>query len=365
MKGKQAMTKHIGWIALAALVAAAPGCKGGKTQGAVLNDAKVTNIEIYTVQPRTYTEYITLPVVVTPYREVNLSLISGGKVTKLFADKGDRVQEGKVLLETETEMLRAAFDIAKASLDYQKSEFARNRQLFDAGSVSQAVFDAAKLALSQAQSQYDIAKKQFDDATLEAPFSGIITMRNAEVGDVLGQGSPAFRLIDMDRVKVQAGIPERFIEDFRKGNLVTIIFDSMPGKEFPGRINYIAPEADPSVRTFLSEIVVDNSRGLIRAGIMGNARIQRRVFNDALLIPLDALIETQYGRRAYVVKDDSLASLRNIAIDGGGEDMIVVTKGIQAGDRIITKGQHDIVEGDRVRITGEYGKTAKKEASEQ
>jgi len=359
------MRTHLGWVALAALVAAAPGCKGGKTQGAILNNGKVTNIEVYTVAPRNYTEFITLPVVVTPFREVNLSLVSGGRVMKILADKGDRVQEGKILLETETELLRAAFDVAKANLEYQKGEFARSTQLFKAGSVSQAAFDAAKLAHSQAQSQFDIAKKQFDDATLEAPFSGVITMRNAEVGDVLGQGSPAFRLIDMDRVKIQAGIPERYIEDFRKGNQVTIIFDSMPGKEFPGRINYIAPEADPSVRTFISEIVVENSRGLIRAGIMGNARIQRRVFNDALLIPLDALIETQYGRRAYVVKDDSLASVRNITIDGGGEDMIVVTKGIQAGDRIITKGQHDIVEGDRVRITGEYGKTAKKEASEQ
>ncbi len=359
------MTKYLGWVALAALVAVAPGCKGGKTQGAVLNISKVTNVEVYTVVPKTYTEFITLPVVVMPFREANLSLISGGKITKLFADKGDRVQEGKVLLETETEMLRASREVSRANLEYQNGEFARSKQLFEAGSISQAAFDGAKLALSQAQSQYDIAKKQFEDATLEAPFNGIITMRNAEAGDVLGPASTAFRLIDMDRVKVQAGIPERYIDDFHKGNLVTIMFDSMPGKEFPGRINYIAPEASSSVRTFMSEILVDNSRGLIRAGIMGNARIQRRVFNDALLIPLDALIETQYGRKAFVVKDDSLASERTIAIDGGGDDMIVVTKGLQAGDRIITKGQHDIVEGDRVRVTGEYGKTAKKEASAQ
>ena len=254
------MTKHLGWVALAALVTVSPGCKGGKTQGAVLSISKVTNIEVYTVAPRTYTEFITLPVVVMPFREANLSLISGGKVTKLLADKGDRVQEGKVLLETETEMLRASREVARANLEYQNGEFARSRQLFEAGSVSQAAFDGAKLALSQAQSQYDIAKKQFEDATLEAPFGGIITMRNAEVGDVLSPGSAAFRLIDMDRVKIQAGIPERFIDDFRKGNQVTIIFDSMPGKELPGRINYIAPEADPSVRTFITEIVVDNRR---------------------------------------------------------------------------------------------------------
>jgi membrane fusion protein (multidrug efflux system) len=358
------MAKHLGWLALAAL-AAVPGCGGGDPQAAAQGggaNGKVTNVEVYTVAPRTFTEYLTLPVVVTPYREASLSLVNGGRVARLLADKGDRVDAGRVLLETETEALRAALDLARATLEYQAGEFARNRQLFEAGSIPQAVFDGAKLALAQARSQHDIAQKQYDDATLEAPFGGTITMRNAEVGDVLGPGVPAFRLIDIDRVKVQAGIPERFIEDFRKGNTVTIAFDAIPGREFAGQINYLAPEASSSVRTFLAEIAIDNGAGLIRAGIMGNARIQRRTFPDALLMPLDALIETQFGRKAFVVRDDTLAAERSIRIDGSGEDMVVVTAGVRAGERVVTKGQHGIVDGDRVRVTGEYRQAARREA---
>lgn len=355
------MVKYFGWLTVVALLVL-PGCKKGESQVATI-DGKVTNVEVYTVAPQTFTEYIPLPVVVIPYREANLSLVNGGKVNKLFADKGDRVVAGQVLLETETELLRASLALARANLEYQQNEFARSQQLFEAGSISPSAFDAAKLALAQAQSQHEIAKKQCEDATLEAPFSGIITLRNAEVGDVLGPGTPAFRLIDIDRVKVQVGIPERFIKDFRMGNTVSIAFDAIPGKEFTGQINYLAPEATPLVRTFLGEIVVDNREGLIRAGFMGNARIQRRIFPNALLIPLDALIETQTGRKVFVVEGDSLAAERSIAIDGSGEEMIVVTSGLQAGDRVITKGQHELVDGDRVRITGEYRKAASQEVA--
>jgi RND family efflux transporter MFP subunit len=183
------------------------------------------------------------------------------------------------------------------------------------------------------------------------------------LGDVLGPGVPAFRLIDVDRVRVEAGIPERLIEDFHTGNTVTIVFDAIPGRQFSGVINYLAPEASPSVRTFLSEIVVDNREGQIRAGIMGNARIQRRTFSDALLVPLDALIETQTGRRVFVVQEDSVAAERAIVIDGSGEDLIVVTAGLQPGDRVVTKGQHDLVNGDRVKITGQYQSPARLEVA--
>lgn len=352
------MLKYLGITALAACVLLA-GCKGGnKLAGGAIRNEKITNVEVFTVEPETFNEFITLPVVVAPFREASLGLVQGGKVTKIYADKGDRVSQGKMLLETDTDMLRTNLKTATANLDYQKSDFARSQKLFDSGSITDAVMDASKLALAQAQSAYDVAKKQLEDATLEAPFSGVITERNAEVGDILGAGTPAFRLIEIDQVKVQAGIPERFIGDFRQGNTVTIIFDAFPDREFQGRINYIAPEASPSVRTFITEIVVRNPGGLLRAGIMGNARIQQRTYSSALLVPMDALIETQYGRRLFTVKSDSTAEERKITLGGSSGDRIMISSGIQPGDKVITKGQKDLSNGEKVRVTSEYEATA-------
>lgn len=346
------MRKYWGITLLAGMLLFA-GCKGKQAVGTVEN-GKVTNVEVFIAKRDYFVDYLTLPVTVSPWREASVALTQGGRVTKILADKGAHVRMGQGLLETDTDTFRANFRTAEASLAYQKSEFARNTNLFEAGSVSEAVFDAAKLQLAQAESAYDIAKKQLDDATLEAPFGGVITERNAEVGNILGAGTPAFRIIEMDRVKIQAGIPEKYIADFRNGSVVKVVFDAIPGREFPGKITYLAPEAVTQTRTFPAEIAIDNPGGIIRAGIVGNARIQRKVYPNAILVPLDALVETQTGRKLFVALADSTADEREVAVGSGSGDMILITSGLSAGERVVTKGQHGISDGEKVRVTSEY-----------
>ena len=144
-----------------------------------------------------------------PYREVNLGLTTGGKVTKIHVDKGDKVTEGMILLETDDVLLKSSYEQAKANFEFQKKEFARSKKLFEDGSITEAAYDGAELQLEIATSSYQIAKKSYEDATLKAPFPGVITAKNIEVGDILGSGMPAFRIIDVSKVKVQAGIPAK------------------------------------------------------------------------------------------------------------------------------------------------------------
>ena len=222
---------------------------------------------------------------------------------------------------------------------------------------TQAVHDAWNIILAfvdaQARTGYEIAHKQLEEATLKAPFGGIITMRNAEVGDMLSPGAPAFRIIAMDRVKIRAGIPERYINEFDVGNRVVISIDAIPGHEFEARINFLSPEASAGVRTFLAEMEVDNRDGLIRAGLMGNAHILRRAVDDALLVPLNATIETDQGTVVFVLRDDDTVELRSIEHLSGNETMIQVA-GLTPGERIVARGQNDLVDGERVNVTGEY-----------
>jgi len=347
---------HRNLIPAVAVTIALSGLTGCSRKAAETKDppARITNVEIYPVKPVRFEDYINLPVVVKPSREVNLGLTAGGKVTKIHADKGDRVEKDMVLLETDDTLLKANLEVAEANLEYQKKEFARSEKLFREGSITAAAYDGAELRLAQARHSYEIARKQYEDSVLKAPFSGIVTRRNVEVGDILGPGTPAFRIIDMSRVKVQAGIPEKYIGDFRVGNTVAVKFDAIPGKTFRGRINYISPEADTAVRTFLAEIVVDNPDGLLRAGIMGDARILRKVHENALMIPINAVVETQDGRIVFVVRDDGTAERRSVELGGMTDLMVRVVSGLGENDRVIVKGQHDLVTGEKVNITGEY-----------
>ena len=280
------------------LIITAYGCDK-KLKAEIETDfTKVTNVEVYTVTTSSFDDFITLPVVVSPYKEANLGLTSGGRVTKIHVDKGDRVTKDMVLLETDDVLLKAQFKQAEANLVYQKKEFARNKKLFEDGTISPADFDGSE---------------------------------------------------------VQAGIPEKHIVSFKLGNTVTVSLDAIPDKVFKGKINYISHEASPSVRTFLAEMVVDNSKGTIKAGIMGNARILRTVYEDAILIPINAIVEAQEGRSVFVARDDNTAEERTIVLGEGSDDlMVIITAGVHPGDRVIVKGQQDLVTGERILVTGEY-----------
>ena len=349
------MRTHIYFLLVVSLALASSGC--GKKGDAEVEDytEKITNVEFFKVEPTRFEENITLPVVVLPFKEVNLGMTNGGRITTIHIDKGQKVRKGQLLLETDDTILKALYELSKASLDYQKNEFVRSEKLFKNGSITEAAYDGARLASAQAQSSFDMAKKNYEEATLKAPLSGIVTMRNVEVGDILGPGTPAFRIIEMSKVKVQAGIPEKYIVDFTKGNKAKITFDAIPEHEFEGIINYIAPEASPQVRTFLAEMIVDNGDDLIRAGEMGNAQILRKVYENALLIPINALIETRKGLMVFVLKEGNIVEERFIKMVGGN-DLMTMSVGLSAGEKIITRGHYDLIDGEQVNVTGEYNR---------
>lgn len=335
----------------AVIAVAIAGC--GKNEADVQEaPERITNVAVYEVAPMSFDDYISLPVQVSPYREVNLGVVNGGRVTTLHADKGNRVKTGAVLLETDADLLKAAVEQARAQFEYQEQETVRSRQLHEAGSITDAAMDAAQFALATARNALTIAQENLDNATLKAPFAGTVVMRQAELGEILAPGAPAFRLIDNSRVRVKAGIPEKYIASFRVGSNADIQLDALPGETFAGTVGFISPEADSQVRTFQVEIVVENARGSIRSGIMGNARILRSRLENALLIPLDALVETQDGRSVYVVRSDSTAERRTVTLgEASSELMVEVVAGIQSGDRVVVKGQHDLVTDENVRVT--------------
>lgn len=337
---------------MGALAVLSFGCGGSQEAAQEQPVTRITNVRTYTIEPMLFEEYIQLPVTVRPYREVELGVANGGEVVAIHADKGTQVREGTVLIETDKTLAAAQLRTAQANLDYQQSEFNRSRRLLDEGSITQAAFDVVQLQVSLARSSVDQAQKQVDNSTLVAPFSGVITDRSAEIGAILSPGYPAFRLIDINRVKVLTGIPEKYISDFKVGSLVNIRFDAYPERLYNGRIDFISPEADPAVRTFRAEIVVNNSDHTLKAGIMGNARILRKTIEDAIVIPLNAVIEGQTGRVVYILRDN-VAQRVTVELGGSRGEYVHVISGIEPGDRLVVAGQYEVVTGERVNVTGE------------
>jgi membrane fusion protein (multidrug efflux system) len=150
-------------------------------------------------------------------------------------------------------------------------------------------------------------------------------------------------------VKVKAGLPERDVAAFAKDDSVKVRLDSLPGKEFDGRIYRVSPTAEPATLTFICEVEVDNPDGLLKPGMIARATFVRKSYPDSIVVPLFAILSME-NQRLVMVESDGVAHARPIEVGVLQGNSVQVLNGLKAGDRLITVGQRDLQDGDPVKV---------------
>ncbi|HZD05892.1 MAG TPA: efflux RND transporter periplasmic adaptor subunit, partial [Longimicrobiales bacterium] len=229
------------------------------------------------------------------------------------------VARGDVLLILDQTKLQAELDVAEAAAARAETEsrnlqlrLERNRQLLDQGAISPQTFDdlkaqaeAAQAAAREARARLDLARRRFDDATVEAPFGGQVGERTVDVGDLLAVGDSLFVLVDNDPLEIQFPVPERHIGRIRDGAGVQIEVRSLPGRTFPGRVVFVSPVVDPRSRTVTVKARVENAAGELRSGQFADVRLELGVEPDAVMVPEAAVVPGRVEAVVYVVAGGS------------------------------------------------------------
>jgi membrane fusion protein (multidrug efflux system) len=168
-------------------------------------------------------------------------------------------------------------------------------------------------------------------------------------------GVPVARIVDASSLKVVGGVPERFATRVSTGGEAEVTFDILPGRSFPGRIDFVGTAVDRQSRTFPIEIVMDNPDGELKPYMIANVLVIMRRIEDAIVVPREALLRTEDGFQALVVASEDghdIVVARTVALDASGENTVVISDGLAAGDRLVVRGQQLADPGDRVRIVG-------------
>ncbi|MBT4498211.1 MAG: efflux RND transporter periplasmic adaptor subunit, partial [Gemmatimonadetes bacterium] len=207
---------------------------------------RTTNVGVYTLQPDSLIQYSLLPVSALPWREVTLSFQEGGVIEEIFIDLDDPVVTDQPLARLDDDLLEAAAIEAKAGLLFQRYNHERATQLHADGSIPERELRAAIYELKRAEAQGKTIRKRLENSILSAPFSGSVAERLVERGQLVMPGTPAYRLVQIDRMKAGAWVPENQIVDFSGGSAVEVFFDAFPGVPFAGTIGRIGPAAEPS-----------------------------------------------------------------------------------------------------------------------
>lgn len=289
-----------------------------------------------------------------------------GPVQELRAREGTAVRQGEVLavlsstnLDLQLQALQALIKEARARLQLAESNLERIKDLFASDVVSRQQLDdafseftawqgrAEALAAQGARIETDLQR-----CSVRAPFSGVVVGELAEVGEWLAVGAPVVELLSLETLYIRVQVPEKFFSNLIPGSDVAVHFDALPDLEIQGTVSAIIPRADPQARTFPVKIRIPNGEGRIGVGMLAEVLLPAGASYRATVIPKDALL-TQ-GQESYVFLlngDDTVQ--RTLVESGGGIGAWIVVRGdIQPGQRVVTRGNERLQEGQAV--VGEY-----------
>jgi RND family efflux transporter MFP subunit len=348
--------RSLGSLVTAAVVLAAVGCGPGEIDGAdeaATETGRVLNVEVTTIEPTDFVEVIRLAGTVAANREVVVSAEESGVITELFVEKGSAVREGQPIARIDDRLLAPQVAQARAQAALAREVWERRKRLFEEDQVgSELAYLEARFGSEQADAVLATLERRLERTVVSAPVEGILDERMVEIGTMVSPGTPVARVVDLDPVKVTGGVPERYAADVRTGAPASVTFDALEEQTFDGVINYVGATVDPSNRTFPIEFRLPNPGRTMKPEMVADVEVQRRVIEDAVVVPQDVLVRVEGGYAAYVVTGETVEA-RSVTTGASQRNLVVITDGLAPGDRIVVVGQQQVAAGDRVRIVGE------------
>ena len=231
----------------------------------------------------------------------------------------------------------------KLENNYSRAQQLVAQQLISAGEVDQMRYD-----LENARAQYEMAKLELSYTTVVAPISGVVASRDIKPGNFVQINSPIFRIVDSQRLEATLNVPEREIAKLRPGQQVRLVADALPGREFTGSVDRVAPVVDTGTGTF-RVVATFAGDGELQPGMFTRLGINYDQRADALVVPRTALLEDGGEPAVYVVRDGKAArSALKLGYDEAG--WVEVREGLQAGDAVVKAA---LREGSAVQVLGQ------------
>ncbi len=317
---------------------------------------RVINVEVQELRTTSFTETARLSGTVQAERDVRVAAEEGGVIRELPVSQGAFVQAGDPLARIDDRTLQAQVREARARTDLARETWQRRQRLYEEDGVgSELAYLEARYQAEQTEAGLDALLERLDRTVVRAPVSGIVEERLVEEGAMVSPGTPVARVVQVNPVKVTGGVPERFAAEISTGSRARVTFDVLPDEEFEGPLTYVGATVNPSNRTFPVELRIPNRDNLIKPEMVANLEIIRRVRDEVVVIPQEAVVRVEEGFVAFVAVErdgNEYAEVRRLTLSGSQRNRVVVEEGLSAGDRLIVAGQSQVANGDRIQIVG-------------
>lgn len=305
-------------------------------------------------------------------REASVRAQIAGSVLQTYVDQGQSVAAGSVLARIEAGgsddsylSARSGVSAAENSLAIANRELDRARRLHEAGAIAERELEMARSAvtnaravLADARARLASAGKQLGNATVRAPFAGVIGQKSVSTGDVVQPGTLLFSVVDPGSMRLEAAIPVEQLGDVRVGLPVRFRVSGYGDREFLGRVTRVSPVVDPVTRQVQIVASIPNAGRALVGGLQATGRLSTTMRNG-LVAPQSAIDERGSAPSVLRVKRGVIERV-SVALgvrDEAGE-LVEITAGLTSGDTLLVGAARGITPGTPVRIAAAVGDTA-------
>ncbi len=327
------------------------GCKKGGPAGAAGGgEAYAIQVVAVAARQQAVSETVSLIGSVTPNESIEVLSEADGLVKEIGFAEGQHVEKGSLLVALEETKLAAQLAEAEANLQLARTSFERVKQLFNGKLISQQEYDQAAGFFAVNEAGVNLKRRLLLDARVTAPFGGTTGARRISPGQVITKSTPLTVLVDLDTVKVEMSVPERYLSQVATGQTLEFKVAAYPKDVFKGEVYFISPQLNEGTRTALVKSRIANADGRLKGGMFANLDLRLQLRESALVIPEPAIINNGDTTMVFALNSSNIATMKPVKIGLRLAGKAEVLSGLTAGEMVVVEGVQKLRPGASVKL---------------
>ncbi|RSE83301.1 efflux RND transporter periplasmic adaptor subunit [Achromobacter denitrificans] len=294
-------------------------------------------------------------------RQVLVAAEVDGRVAQILFTPGERVRAGQLLVQLNDAPEQGELARLQAQARNARALLERTRRLLPQQAATREQLDQAQADYDQAAGDIKRMQALIEQKRIKAPFDGVLGVRRVNLGQFARAGDPLVSLTDGSAMYANITLPEQALGALRVGQPVAVTVDAHAGRVFAGRVTTVEPQVDPGSRTVRVQATLPNADGALAAGMFAHGEVGLPARPDVITVPETAVSYSAYGDSVYVLtppkpgQEGAPPTVRQAYVKTAerARGRVVVTEGLQAGDRVVTSGQLRLHNGAAVEVSAE------------
>lgn len=318
-------------------------------KAAMKKEVPAVRVITLTLKTERLEDKISLPAEVEPFEDLWVKAEVKGQVVSIPAKEGRLVKKGQLLVKLDDRDYRSRLARIDANYRLARQDFERMAALVEKNIAAESKLDEIEARLEDLTAQRNEAQRSLDRTRITAPISGRLNEIKAKKGDLLDVNQQVAQILQFEKVKVMVGVPESDVAAVFDLNEAEVIIEALENRKVKGRKIFLSSQPRTLARLYDLELMVPNPDGRILPGMFGRVELVKRVFDQALAVPLYAVITRGDERFVYVEKDGQ-AEKRVIKLGVLVGWQIHVEAGLSPGERVIVVGHRFLDDGQAVKV---------------